>query len=313
MIQNVLFKDNNTFNLTMTSQDSQITFNTSITTSITTLNPVLNIRNAHPRDKNIKFEEEGHKYTIFNDSIGEGSYTSVTTWVHTHFSHFDADLIISRMMSGKAWKPGHKYWGLTASEIKDLWNAKRDNACGAGTQLHYEIECFMNSKVLMFDYTHLELLQQHNILIKYDKRYLDFGKEWFYFLKFVSDFPQLKPYRTEWTVYHEEFKLAGSIDMVYENPDGSLSIYDWKRSADIVKVNGWNKCALTKEIDWMPDSNFWHYALQLNAYKCILESKYDKIVKDLYLVRLHPDSPDYELIQVPDLKHDILPLLEKVE
>ena len=274
----------------------------------TTLYPVLNVRNAHPRDKNIKFEEEGHKYTI----LGESGHTSVTTWVHTHFPHFDADAIIDKMMSGKAWKTGHKYWGLTASQIKDLWNEKRDDACGAGTKLHYEIECFMNSNVLRFDYTHLELLQQHNILIKYDKRYLDFGIEWTYFLKFVADFPQLKPYRTEWTVYHEEFKLAGSIDMVYENPDGSLSIYDWKRSADIVKVNGWNKCALTKEIDWMPDSNFWHYALQLNAYKMILESKYDKIVKDLYLVRLHPDSSDYELIQVPDLKHDILPLFLKV-
>ena len=276
-------------------------------TSITTLNPVLSVRNAHPRDKNIKFEEEGHKYTILDDSSGGAcnGYTSVTTWNHTHFLQFDADSIIVKMMSGKAWKPGHKYWGLTASGIKDLWNEKRDDAAGAGTQLHYEIECFMNSKVLIFDYTHLELLQQHNILIKYDKRYLDFGKEWTYFMNFVQSFPGLKPYRTEWTIYHEELRLAGSIDMVYENPDGSLSIYDWKRSADIVKVNGWNKCALTKEIDWMPDSNFWHYALQLNTYKGILESKYGKTVKDLYLVRLHPDSTDYELIQVPDLKNDI--------
>jgi hypothetical protein len=240
----------------------------------------------------------------------------VTTWVHTHFPHFDADSIITKMMSGKAWKPGHKYWGLSASQIKDSWDLKRDDAAGAGTRLHYEIECFMNSNVLRFEYTHLELLQQHNILIKYDKRYLDFGNEWSYFLNFVKDFPGMKPYRTEWTVYHEELHLAGSIDMVYENPDGSLSIYDWKRSADITKVNGWNKCALTKEIDWMPDSNFWHYALQLNAYKMILESKYDKIVKDLYLVRLHPDSAEYELIQVPDLKHDIhllFPLLKKME
>ena len=275
----------------------------------TVLYPVLSVRNAHPRDKNIKFEEEGHKYTILDDSTGVAcngvacnGYTSVTTWVHTHFSHFDADAIINKMMSGKAWKPGHKYWGLSPAEIKDLWNSKRDDACGAGTKLHYEIECFMNSKVLMFDYTHKELLYQHNILIKYDKSYLDFGKEWSYFMNFVREFIELKPYRTEWTVYHEELQLAGSIDMVYENPDGSLSIYDWKRSANITKVNSWNKCATTPCIDWMPDSNFWHYSLQLNAYKMILETKYGKVVKDMYLVRLHPDSDDYELIPVFDLK-----------
>ena len=59
----------------MTSQVSTTFMNT-------TLNSVLSVRNAHPRDKNIKFEEEGHKYTIYNDSSA-GAYTSVTTWVHT--------------------------------------------------------------------------------------------------------------------------------------------------------------------------------------------------------------------------------------
>jgi hypothetical protein len=77
-------------------------------------------------------------------------------------------------------------------------------------------------------------------------------------------------------------------------------------------VNAWNKSAITKEIDWMPDSNFWHYSLQLNAYKMILETKYGKVVKDMFLVRLHPDSADYELIQVFDLKNDIQKLFEKV-
>ena len=298
----------------MTSQISNTTVmdtTTNKTITTTTLYPILCVKNADLRDKNIHFEEEGHKYTITNDSLNDNSindsssYTSVTTWVHSHFPHFDADLIISRMMSGKAWKPGHKYWGLTADAIKDLWNSKRDNAAGAGTNLHYEIECFMNSNVLRFDYTHKELLQQYQIWIKYEKKYLDFGVEWSYFLKFVSDFPDMKPYRTEWTIYDEDVKLAGSIDMVYENSDGSLSIYDWKRCADIVKVNAWNKYAISSYIDWMPDSNFWHYALQLNTYKAILESKYNKVIKDLFLVRLHPDSTEYELIRIPDLKNDI--------
>ena len=315
----------------MTSQVSNSTATANITAldittlAITTLYPVLSSRNAHPRDLNIKFQEEGHKYTILDgtsSSSSSNSYTSVTTWNHSHFPHFDADLIIKKMMGGKAWKIGHKYWGLTADEIKDKWNANRDNAAGAGTALHYEIECFMNSKILKCEYSHLELLQNFKIISKYDKKYTNLsalsalgalGVEWSYFLKFVEDFPEMKPYRTEWTIYHEELRLAGSIDMVYENKDGTLSIYDWKRAADITRVNAWNKCAITPCINWIADSNFWHYALQLNTYKAILELKYDKIVRDLYLVRLHPDCEDatYELIKVPDLKYEMKDLFEE--
>ena len=127
-------------------------------------------KNRNTRDLCIEFDEPTHRYTVNGTSNG---WISCTGFLHTFFPHFDADLIITRMMSGKSWKSGHKYWGLTVSEIKDLWNSKRDDAAGAGTQLHYEIECFMNSNVLRFEYTHLELLQQHNILIKYDKRYFD--------------------------------------------------------------------------------------------------------------------------------------------
>jgi ATP-dependent exoDNAse (exonuclease V) beta subunit len=273
--------------------------------SKSTLYPILCHRNPHPRDANIQFEELGHKYTILTDP--KSKYTSVTTWNHSHFPHFDADEIITKMMSGKSWKQGHKYWGLTRDQIKDMWNVNRDNAAGAGTNLHHEVECFMNSKVLKFDYTHLELHQQNCIFLKYDKT--EKPKEWSHFLQFVEETPQLKPYRTEWMIYQEDWKLAGSIDMVYENPDGSLSIYDWKRSKDISKTNAFRKYATTPSISHLPDSNFWHYAMQLNTYKAILESKYDKKVKDLYLVRLHPDSEEYELIEVPDLSTELKSLL----
>ena len=121
------------------------------------LYPILSLRFPHERDKNICFQEEGHKYTILTDP--DSTYTSVTTWNHSHFGHFNADEIIRKMMSSKSWKEGHKYWGLTGEEIKDQWNNNRDNAAGAGTQLHFEIECFMNSNLLLFQYTHLELIQ----------------------------------------------------------------------------------------------------------------------------------------------------------
>ena len=138
--------------------------------------------------------------------------------------------------------------------------------------------------------------------------------EWQYFINFVNDFPNLKPYRTEWMIYHEDVKISGSVDMIYENEDGTLSIYDWKRAKNITRINNWNKFALPPEICHLPDSNFWHYALQLNTYKVILEDKYGKKVKDLYLVRLHPDAEEknYELIQLPDLSNEVRELFGKI-
>jgi hypothetical protein len=100
--------------------------------------------------------------------------------------------------------------------------------------------------------------------------------------------------------------------MVYINGDESLSIYDWKRSKEITKTNGFGKSALTECIGYLPDSNFWHYALQLNTYKLILERNYGKRVKELKLVRLHPDAEhnNYEVLDVPIMSEEMDMLVE---
>ena len=88
------------------------------------LTNVLAVRNKHSRDESIQFFEEGHKYVINTDA--NSKYTSVTTWNHSHFPHFNADEIINKMMKGKNWKEGHKYWGLTPEQIKAGWDSNRD-------------------------------------------------------------------------------------------------------------------------------------------------------------------------------------------
>jgi len=277
-----------------------------------TLSPVLSSVYAHKRDRHIQFFEEGHRYTITTDP--HSKYTSVTTWNHSHFPKFDADQIITNMMKGKSWKEGHKYWGLSPEQIKTKWTDNSSAVSGSGTDMHYSIECFMNDKDLRQNYTHKELYEKYMEIIGEDTL-VTLPLEWQYFIKFVKDTPHLKPYRTEWLIFHEDLKLAGSIDMVYENPDQTLSIYDWKRSKEITRINQFNKFATNKTICHMPDSNFWHYALQLNTYKTILQQKYGKIVKDLFLVRLHPDIEEktYELIPLPDLKREIEELFQEIK
>ena len=267
------------------------------------LQNVLSIKNAHNRDSNIRFFEEGHKYEILDDPGVK--YTSVTAWNKTLFEQFDADTVINNMMKGKSWKEGHKYWGLTKEQIKGQWNSNRDNVAGAGTDLHFEIECFNNDKNLQFPYTNKELFDTY--MTDNREKHSFKSIEWQYFINFISDYPEMKPYRTEWLVYNEDVKISGSIDMVYENPDGSLSIYDWKRAKNITRINNFNKFALPAQVCHIPDSNFWHYALQLNTYKAILEQKYGKKIKELFLVRLHPEAEErnYELIKLPDLSVEV--------
>jgi len=268
----------------------------------------LSIRNAHERDANIRFQEEGHKYTILTDP--DSKYTSCTTWNHTHFAPFDSDTIIASMMRGKNWNPSNKYWGQTANQIKRQWASSGQAAAAAGTKMHYEIECFINGSSSQIPppnkYTHQDLLNY------YKESQQEREVEWDFFLQFVRDTPHLVPYRTEWLIYDEQVKISGSIDMVYENQeDGSLTIYDWKRAKSIDKTNGFNKWATTECISHLPDSNFWQYALQLNTYKTILERNYGKRVSAMYLVRLHPDNPKktYELIKVPALESEMDDLL----
>lgn len=136
--------------------------------------------------------------------------------------------------------------------------------------------------------------------------------EFQYFQNFLADFQDLRPFRTEWIVYYEEYKLSGSIDMVFELPNGDLLIYDWKRCKEITYDNNFGKCSTTPCIKHLPDTNFWHYALQLNMYKTILEHKYEKKVVGLFLVCLHPDNPykNYERIEVPFLEKEMSDLLE---
>ena len=101
--------------------------------------------------------------------------------------------------------------------------------------------------------------------------------------------------------------LKESIDMVYERADGILEIYDWKRCKEIVKGNSWGKYGTNPIIEHLPDTNFWHYSLQLNTYKYMLEKNYGNTIGGMYLVCLHPENKNKSYIKfaVPTLDTEI--------
>ena len=243
-------------------------------------------KNAHERDSHISFEEGPHIYTIDGDS----DYMSVTSWNSTHFPKFDSDVVITKMMASPRWSKS-PYFGMTREEIKMKWKNDGIEASEAGTKMHNNIEYFYNEMDVEDDGS----------------------LEWKYFKEFNESIgPDLDPYRTEWMVWDKELRLAGSVDMLFENPDGTLQIYDWKRSKKVVKENRWAS-AIVDCISHLPDSNFWKYSLQLNTYKWILEKNYGKKISNMFLVWLHPNNPGnsylkYEVDSLPKEMEDLIKL-----
>jgi hypothetical protein len=198
-------------------------------------------------------------------------------------------------MNSKNWKI-NKYYGKTKEDILKEWESNREEAASLGTQLHYNIECFYNNCPNIKLNTNME------------RDYKEYG----YFLKFQDDFKHLKPYRTEWMIWDSDVKIAGSVDMVFEDTNdldehgnGKLVIYDWKRCKEITKTPKFNKFAITECISHLPDTNYWHYCLQLSVYKKILEEKYSKKIHGLFLVCLHPSNQSYFRIPCIDLKEEV--------
>lgn len=252
-------------------------------------NTLLEIQNAHERDNDIKFVEEGHVYYIKK----EKGFKSVTTLVHDAFEKFNSDKIIDNMMKGANWEKS-KYYGMTKEEIKALWKSNGAEAAKMGTAMHAMFEYYYNG-------INPEVIESYKGTPEYE-----------YFMNFINDHPDLVPYRTEWNVYHEDYKLAGSIDMIFINDDGTLSIYDWKRCKNIDRFGDFGKKCKVKGLKHIGDTNYWHYALQLNIYKYILETKYGFQVRDLHLVVIHPENSfkNYEKIQMPVIQNEVKILLD---
>jgi len=159
----------------------------------------LSVENSHELDKNILFYEENHQYSILIDP--DSKYTSVTTWIHNHFEKFDADKIIDKMMKAKTWNSKNKYFGMTKKQIKDQWNQNGKEVSSQGTLLHFYIEQFMNldsmGKTLC---THKDLKDILLATTPFSDPIIQ-SIEWQYFINFIDMFPNLVPYRTEWTIY----------------------------------------------------------------------------------------------------------------
>ena len=252
----------------------------------------LAVINKHERDDRIQFEEASHVYTIDGSKDG---WVSCTGFLHHFFGEFDADAIIEKMMKSPKWYES-KYFGMTADQIKKQWSDKGAAASTAGTRMHLDIERFYNAMPYALPMECNYTFEEGIAGLAADEWTPNPGAEWDYFCTFQRDYVAKHgfiPFRTEWLVFDEEHKVAGSIDMIYKKPDGTLAIYDWKRTEELKTENRFQSGL--GPLAHLPDTNYWHYTMQLNVYRYILQKYYGYVVSELALVVLHPQNSGWKV------------------
>lgn len=249
--------------------------------------------NMHPQDNYVTFQEKEHVYSF----KGEPMSLSVTSLIGRYFEKFDADKIADKMISGRNW-PRREYLHedgnpFTKQEIMDQWDSVGEIARNRGTWMHYNIERFLNDMAPALDIPEM----QH---------FMAFHKE-------VLQNKQCKPFRTEWRIAAPDLSLAGSVDLVLENSDGSYVLLDWKRSKKVPFEMSASKAYGKfggRPLTHIPDCDAAKYFLQLNMYRHILMEYYDIRVSDMLLVSLHPTLPSYVMKKVPVMEKETLLIID---
>ena len=193
---------------------------------------------------------------------------------------------------------------MSQTEVIEIWDAKGVESRNVGIFLHEQIENHLKGKRVLFDYP----FEYDGEIVNY-KKTVSIKTEFDYFLDFMQD-SGVKPFRSEWRIFDERNKIAGTIDLICRN-GSQFDIYDWKRSTktspdETVWQYGMNG------LEHVPDISFYKYALQQNLYKYILENNYGVKINKMHLVILHPDYNRYVKYEVPRMDKEISIILNSL-
>lgn len=236
------------------------------------------------QDSLLSFEPSEHIYLY----DGRMQLTAVSNIIKHFFTPFDFIGLSERVARRD---------GISQCGVLEEWDCKSLESREVGTFLHSQIEAFFANKPISV-----------NTQFHYNGEFVKVCKdvcidaEMAYFKTFLKDNPMI-PFRTEWRIFDLDLKIAGTIDLICRNGN-HFDIYDWKRSRkaspnEAVWRNGING------LEHIPDISFYHYALQQNLYKYILEKNYGIKVENMYIVVLHPMFENYHKFKIPNMSREI--------
>ncbi len=239
----------------------------------------------YAQDDDIDFLPDGHIYLY----RGNRQLLPVSSLIAYFFEQFDAQATAERLFARDH---------IPVAESLTKWERTGRKASEVGTFVHEQTENW-------FQHGHFDTVYDFHFHGQVEHVSVERERE--QFMHFITDY-HIEPYRQEWPVFDLDLNIAGTIDMVCRNDDGTYTIYDWKRSSKIIDRQGnliregfRGKMSLTERGICVPDTAYSHYCIQQNLYRYMLQQHYGIRVRALNLVVLCPDLTTYHVVPIaPD-------------
>ena len=217
--------------------------------------------------KNLEFEKDSHSYIVEGKKIG----CSVSQLLKKFYKPFDSKKMSELVAKSK---------GKTPASILNSWKQKGNKACNLGHRIHNFGEKYITDN---------SIKPQCN----YEEAIVDF---------WTNLHQKNKCLITELQMYHKEYNYAGTADIIlYDDENDMFSIADYKTNKDIHK--NYKGKRLLDDFDFLLDTPYNKYQLQLNLYQILFEQTGFKI-SHRNIIWLKPDKT-YKLFSIPDYTEKI--------
>ena len=220
----------------------------------------------------IIFKEKTHQY--FNEEGQE--YISGTTFLHKFQVPFEKEKF-AEMKASKL--------GITKEEVLAMWKQNSIEACKFGTKTHLIMENYIIGKEKNDEYSHL--YESFEAIV-------------------ADDFKWAKKVWSEKLLHSDEYKIAGTADLIIEHNDFEFSIGDFKTNKKIDFSNNFGQRMLDP-ISHLSDCNYNLYSLQLSLYAYLFSKISGKKCRKIFLMHLNDDKWNY--IPCNFLKYEIKAML----
>jgi hypothetical protein len=221
----------------------------------------------------LQFDEASHTYTYDGRKL-----VSVTQFLGRFFEIFDGPKIARRVVTN----PNSKYHGRDPDELVAEWDANSRQARELGTLLHNNIQQQLVDG---------EVRGERSDEFQHFEAFIA-GKDW-------------RPLMVEERVCCPEAGIAGTVDAVFEDPDGDVIICDWKRAKKMKFDNRWQKAK--PPIQHLDDCDLSKYSLQLSLYRYLLRERLQDRNVSLRLINF---TDRYTEIPIREHRDEVLALLQ---